>query len=175
MGLEGVFHFGKCPPMIWYRNSLHWALKRLLFALTSVTSTKLYRKSDWSEFHQRLTWKCRCLWWKRRISYLHFDGPIFSKPIDFEIGEIVYRKYEKKDSSNTVCESDATDVFDYGLVLWPSGEITSLIKNSKKVSHHYLHCPIATLLISGIVVTFSANAQKLWIFLYYYLQQILSW
>jgi diphthamide synthase (EF-2-diphthine--ammonia ligase) len=24
-----------------------------------------------------------------------FDGPIFSKPIDFEIGEIVYRKYEK--------------------------------------------------------------------------------
>jgi diphthamide synthase (EF-2-diphthine--ammonia ligase) len=39
MGLEGVFHFGKCPPMIWYRNSLHWALKRL-FALTSVTSTK---------------------------------------------------------------------------------------------------------------------------------------
>jgi diphthamide synthase (EF-2-diphthine--ammonia ligase) len=25
-----------------------------------------------------------------------FDGPIFSKPIDFEIGEIVYRKYENQ-------------------------------------------------------------------------------
>jgi hypothetical protein len=25
-----------------------------------------------------------------------YDGPIFSKPIDFEIGEIVYRKYEKQ-------------------------------------------------------------------------------
>ncbi len=24
-----------------------------------------------------------------------FDGPIFSEPINFEIGEIVYRKYEK--------------------------------------------------------------------------------
>jgi hypothetical protein len=46
------------------------------------------------------------------------------------------------------------------LVLWPSGEITSLIK-TPKVSHHYLHCPIApTLLISGIVLTFSANAQN---------------
>jgi diphthamide synthase (EF-2-diphthine--ammonia ligase) len=25
-----------------------------------------------------------------------FDGPIFSKPIDFEVGEIVYRKYENQ-------------------------------------------------------------------------------
>jgi uncharacterized protein (TIGR00290 family) len=46
-----------------------------------------------------------------------FDGPIFSKPIDFEIGEIVYRKYEKpkeEDSSNTACDTSATDAFDYG-------------------------------------------------------------
>ncbi|KIX22888.1 ATP-binding domain-containing protein [Flavobacterium sp. 316] len=37
-----------------------------------------------------------------------FDGPIFSKPIPFEIGEIVYRKYEKPKTteSNTVCNSD---------------------------------------------------------------------
>jgi uncharacterized protein (TIGR00290 family) len=45
-----------------------------------------------------------------------FDGPIFSKPIAFEIGEIVYRKYEKpkEDSSNTACDTSATDAFDYG-------------------------------------------------------------
>ncbi|MDR7210820.1 diphthine--ammonia ligase [Flavobacterium piscis] len=46
-----------------------------------------------------------------------FDGPIFSKPINFEIGETVYRKYEKpknEDSSNTACDTNATDAFDYG-------------------------------------------------------------
>lgn len=46
-----------------------------------------------------------------------FDGPIFSKPIDFEIGEIVYRKYEKpktKDSSNTACDTNDETAFDFG-------------------------------------------------------------
>jgi uncharacterized protein (TIGR00290 family) len=44
-----------------------------------------------------------------------FDGPIFSKPIDFEIGEIVYRKYEKpKETANTACDTGATDAFEYG-------------------------------------------------------------
>ena len=45
-----------------------------------------------------------------------FDGPIFSKPIEFEIGEIVYRKYEKpkEDSSKKSCDSTATDAFDFG-------------------------------------------------------------
>lgn len=44
-----------------------------------------------------------------------FDGPIFNKPIKFEIGEIVYRKYEKPKStlSNTACDTDETDL-DYG-------------------------------------------------------------
>ena len=46
-----------------------------------------------------------------------FDGPIFSTPINFEIGEIVYRKYEKPkevDSSDTACNTNASDVFDFG-------------------------------------------------------------
>jgi len=46
-----------------------------------------------------------------------FDGPIFSKPIDFEIGEVVYRKYEKpkeQDSSNTACDTSASDAYDFG-------------------------------------------------------------
>ena len=46
-----------------------------------------------------------------------FEGPIFSKPIKFEIGEIVYRKYEKpkeNDSSDTACDTSAPDAFDYG-------------------------------------------------------------
>ncbi|KAF2506847.1 diphthine--ammonia ligase [Flavobacterium zhairuonense] len=46
-----------------------------------------------------------------------FDGPIFSKPIDFEIGEIVYRKYEKPetdDSSNKACDTNDKTAFDFG-------------------------------------------------------------
>lgn len=46
-----------------------------------------------------------------------FDGPIFSKPVAFEIGEIVYRKYEKpknENSSNTACDTNDSDAFDYG-------------------------------------------------------------
>ena len=36
-----------------------------------------------------------------------FDGPIFSKPIAFETGEIVYKKYEPtKSSDNDVCKTD---------------------------------------------------------------------
>lgn len=45
-----------------------------------------------------------------------FDGPIFQKPIDFEIGEIVYRKYEKptQESSNSACDTNNTTAYDYG-------------------------------------------------------------
>ncbi len=46
-----------------------------------------------------------------------FDGPIFSQPVHFQVGEIVYRKYEKPkntDSSNTACDTDSSDAFDYG-------------------------------------------------------------
>jgi len=46
-----------------------------------------------------------------------FDGPIFSQPIAFEIGKVVYRKYEtpeKDDSSDTACDTSASDAFDYG-------------------------------------------------------------
>jgi uncharacterized protein (TIGR00290 family) len=46
-----------------------------------------------------------------------FDGPIFSTPIAFEIGEVVYRKYErpeKEDSFNTACDTSTSDAFDYG-------------------------------------------------------------
>ena len=45
-----------------------------------------------------------------------FDGPIFRKPISFEVGEVVYRKYEKpkEDSSNNASYTSASDAFDYG-------------------------------------------------------------
>ena len=43
-----------------------------------------------------------------------FDGPIFKNSIPFEIGEIVYRKYEQpKASSKTACDTDNT-AFNYG-------------------------------------------------------------
>lgn len=46
-----------------------------------------------------------------------FDGPIFSEPINFEIGEIVHRKYEapkNQNSSNTACDTNDKTAFDYG-------------------------------------------------------------
>ena len=46
-----------------------------------------------------------------------FYGPLFSEPIHFEIGEIVYRKYENpktEDSSDKACKNNASDVFEYG-------------------------------------------------------------
>lgn len=43
-----------------------------------------------------------------------FDGPIFTKPIAFEIGEIVYKKYEPTKSSDTdVCKTDDSP-YQYG-------------------------------------------------------------
>lgn len=46
-----------------------------------------------------------------------FDGPLFTKPIEFEIGEVIHRKYEKPKTttSATACNSDTDDsAFDYG-------------------------------------------------------------
>ncbi|MBB1193928.1 diphthine--ammonia ligase [Flavobacterium sp. SOK18b] len=46
-----------------------------------------------------------------------YDGPIFSTPILFEKGEIVYRKYEKpatNESSNTACDTSDESVYDFG-------------------------------------------------------------
>ncbi|KAF2510613.1 Dph6-related ATP pyrophosphatase [Flavobacterium foetidum] len=46
-----------------------------------------------------------------------FDGPIFSKPIEFEIGETVYRKYERpksNENSNTACDTTDDSAFDFG-------------------------------------------------------------
>lgn len=46
-----------------------------------------------------------------------FDGPIFSKPIEFEIGETVYRKYEKpkaESSTSDSCTTTASDPYEYG-------------------------------------------------------------
>jgi hypothetical protein len=81
--------------------------------------------------------------WKRRISYLHLWWAIFSKPIDFEIGEIVYRKYEnqKRILKHGLWIRRNRCVWLRILVLWPSGEITSLIKLQGKPSLFTLpHC-----------------------------------
>jgi len=46
-----------------------------------------------------------------------FDGPLFSNPINFEIGELVYRKYEKpknENSSDTACDTKTSEAFDFG-------------------------------------------------------------
>ena len=52
-----------------------------------------------------------------------FDGPIFSKPIDFEIGEIVYRKYEKPKKKIllirlVILRQLMLLILDFGIVIW---------------------------------------------------------
>lgn len=45
-----------------------------------------------------------------------FDGPLFSTPILFNVGEIVYRKYDKpaEESSSIACDTDSNDPYDFG-------------------------------------------------------------
>nr|WP_314839930.1 diphthine--ammonia ligase [uncultured Flavobacterium sp.] len=46
-----------------------------------------------------------------------YDGPLFSTPILFEKGEIVYRKYEQpasNESSNTACDTSDESVYEFG-------------------------------------------------------------
>jgi hypothetical protein len=129
--------------MIWYRNSLHWALKRLLFALTSVTSTKLYRKSDWSEFHQRLTWKCRCLCENGEFHTFTFDGLFSQNRLILKLAKscIVNTKTKRGFLKHGLWIRRNRCVWLRILVLWPSGEITSLIKLQGKPSLFTLpHC-----------------------------------
>lgn len=38
-----------------------------------------------------------------------FDGPIFSKPVEFEIGETVFKSYKKPNSSSDVCTLPADE------------------------------------------------------------------
>ena len=40
-------------------------------------------------------------------------GPIFKKPINFSIGEKVYKEYKTPKTDNSVCKSDSTSGFWY--------------------------------------------------------------
>ena len=35
-----------------------------------------------------------------------FDGPIFKHPVDFKVGEKVYREYNHPDTNDSICNSD---------------------------------------------------------------------
>ena len=66
-----------------------------------------------------------------------FDGPLFSKPITFEIGEIVYRKYEKpeqEDSVDSACETDTADAFDYGF--WYCDLVPNNVQKNNDIALH---------------------------------------
>ncbi|MGL5113534.1 MAG: diphthine--ammonia ligase [Flavobacterium sp.] len=46
-----------------------------------------------------------------------FDGPLFTTPVFFKIGEVVYRKYEKPAStttSNSACDISDSDAYEFG-------------------------------------------------------------
>jgi uncharacterized protein (TIGR00290 family) len=117
MGLEGVFPLWKVPTHDLIQEFIGLGFKTIVVCVNERYLDKSFigRVID-QDFINDLPENVDVCGENGEFHTFTFDGPIFSKPIDFEIGEIVYRKYEKpkEDSSNTACDSDATDAFDYG-------------------------------------------------------------
>jgi diphthamide synthase (EF-2-diphthine--ammonia ligase) len=111
MGLEGVFHFVPTYDLI--QEFIALGFKTIVVCVNERYLDKSFigRVID-QNFINDLPENVDVCGENGEFHTFTFDGPIFSKPIDFEIGEM--RKYENQRGSNTVCESDATDVFDYG-------------------------------------------------------------
>jgi uncharacterized protein (TIGR00290 family) len=117
MGLEGVFPLWKVPTYDLIQEFIGLGFKTIVVCVNERYLDKSFvgRVID-QNFINDLPENVDVCGENGEFHTFTFDGPIFSKPIDFKIGEIVYRKYEKpkEDSSNTACDSDATDAFDYG-------------------------------------------------------------
>jgi uncharacterized protein (TIGR00290 family) len=117
MGFEGVFPLWKVPTHDLIKEFIGLGFKTIVVCVNERFLDKSFvgRIID-QDFINDLPENVDVCGENGEFHTFTFDGPIFSKPIDFKVGEIVYRKYEKpkEGSSNTACDSDATDAFDYG-------------------------------------------------------------
>lgn len=117
MGFEGVFPIWKIPTQELINEFISLGFKTIVVCVNERHLDKSFvgRVID-EKFISDLPENVDVCGENGEFHTFTFDGPIFSKPIHFEIGEIVYRKYDKpkQESSNTACDSDATDAFDYG-------------------------------------------------------------
>ena len=117
MGFEGVFPLWKVPTDDLIREFIGLGFKTIVVCVNERFLDKSFvgRIID-QDFINDLPENVDVCGENGEFHTFTFDGPIFSKPIDFEVGEIVYRKYEKpkESSSNITCDTDTSDAFDFG-------------------------------------------------------------
>ena len=118
MGFEGVFPIWKIPTKDLIQEFIRLGFKTVVVCVNERYLDKSFvgRIID-QDFINDLPENVDVCGENGEFHTFCYDGPIFSKPINFEIGEIVYRKYEKpekEDSSNTACDTSASDAFDFG-------------------------------------------------------------
>lgn len=117
MGFEGVFPIWKIPTQELIHEFIDLGFKTIVVCVNERYLDKSFvgRVID-QEFIDDLPENVDACGENGEFHTFSFDGPIFKNPVDFEIGEIVYRKYEKpkQESSNTACDTDDTSAYDYG-------------------------------------------------------------
>jgi len=118
MGFEGVFPLWKIPTQDLIQEFISLGFKTIVVCVNERYLDKSFvgRIID-HKFIDDLPDNVDVCGENGEFHTFTFDGPIFSAPIQFEIGEIVYRKYEKpknENSSDTACDTSASDAFDYG-------------------------------------------------------------
>ncbi|KDN53814.1 Dph6-related ATP pyrophosphatase [Flavobacterium seoulense] len=117
MGLEGVFPIWKVPTKDLIQEFISLGFKTIVVCVNERFLDKSFvgRIID-QQFIDDLPDAVDVCGENGEFHTFTFDGPIFKKPIDFEIGEIVYRKYEKpkQETSNTACDTNDTSAFDFG-------------------------------------------------------------
>ena len=117
MGFEGVFPIWKIPTQDLIQEFISLGFKTIVVCVNERFLDKSFvgRIID-QQFIDDLPENVDVCGENGEFHTFSFDGPIFQKPIDFEIGEIVYRKYEKpkQDSSNTACDTNDTTAYDHG-------------------------------------------------------------
>jgi len=118
IGFEGVFPIWKIPSKELIDEFLQLGFKTIVVCVNERYLDKSFvgRIID-QEFINDLPENVDLCGENGEFHTFTFDGPIFSEPINFEIGEIVYRKYEKpktEDLSETACDTSSSDAFDYG-------------------------------------------------------------
>ena len=117
MGFEGVFPLWKIPTHDLIQEFLGLGFKTIVVCVNEKFLDKSFvgRVID-QQFIKDLPEGVDVCGENGEFHTFTFDGPLFSTPINFEIGEIVYRKYEqpKTTTTNTACDTNDTTAFDFG-------------------------------------------------------------
>ncbi|OXA88406.1 Dph6-related ATP pyrophosphatase [Flavobacterium hercynium] len=118
MGFEGVFPLWKIPTQDLINEFIALGFKTIVVCVNEQYLDKSFvgRIID-EDFIKDLPKNVDVCGENGEFHTFTFDGPIFSKPVTFEIGEVIYRKYEKpknQNPSNTACDTNADDPYDYG-------------------------------------------------------------